>query len=72
MTLKLEVLPFAQDDIQEAYSYYEEISIELAEDLLANIDEVFETIIGRPLQPQIIFEEVRKVNTHRFLYGIYY
>ena len=68
MNYSFDVLPVAQEDLQTAFSYYETISLEFAEDILLSVTESFKF----PLIHADIYKGIRKCNIRRFPYGVYY
>jgi len=60
----------AKLEIEEALLYYSQISIELSEDLLKQIDASKESILCNPNLFQTITKAYRKVSIDRFPYKI--
>ena len=72
MKFTFDILPRVEEDIQEAFSYYEDIAEELADDILLAVSESFDWVEESPLHYQTIYKNVRKCNIRRFPYAVYF
>ena len=68
----LSIRPDAQNDIQEVVDYYDEISQELADDFLNELDACMEEITKLPKAHQKRFGDIRAVFLKRFSFGVFY
>jgi len=62
----------AQQEIQEAYQWYESKARKVAKDFLLALDERFTTIERDPTAYPVIYKQVRRALLRRFPYGLYY
>ena len=69
---QLEFHPQFQNDLQDAFDYYEEKQAGLGEEFMLAIEESLGWIESNPLFFQKIYKNKRKVNTQKFPYGIIY
>ncbi len=65
-------LPEVRTDILNAVSFYNEISVELAEQFLSRLEEANSEISDQPLSFQIKYGEVRTYNLKQFPYLIHF
>lgn len=72
MKYRLGFHPSVREEIDEAYTWYENSQPGLGEDFLAALDVVFEKLKVIPLVHRCIWEIVRRANPRRFPYGVYY
>jgi plasmid stabilization system protein ParE len=66
------ILPFAELDIKQTVSYFEEISVDLKLDFIKIIDRSFKEITTNPDTYPIIKYDIRKFIIDRFPFCIYY
>lgn len=64
--------PKATEELEEAAWHYETCSPGLGDDFLDEFERTLSLIIGHPDRWRRIRGEVRKLNLHRFPYGIVY
>lgn len=62
----------AEDDMAEAYEYYESCRENLGSDFLLCIEESFARIAKNPNQYKPIYKDVHRALVRRFPYGVYY
>jgi toxin ParE1/3/4 len=62
----------AEDDIREAYDYYERAFPGLGSDFLLSIDAILSRIQRNPHIFQIIYKNVRRGLLDRFPFGVFY
>lgn len=72
MRLRVELLPVAYEDIQEALDWYGKINEVLKNDLLQEINLQIDLISENPLLFQKRYKNVRLRLTERFPYAVYY
>jgi len=72
MTTRLTVDPAAEEDILDAYSWYEARSPGLGAKFLNSLDATFEIVIENPAAFPVVVEEVRRTITRTFPYLIFY
>jgi len=72
MSLPLVFHPNVQDEVDEAYRWYEQQSAGLGDDFLAALEEVSDRLRQTPEVHQTIYQDVRRALPRRFPYGVYY
>lgn len=74
MDFKTEIIirPEAEQDIKEAFKYYEECSIGLCSDFLLAADTCLSIIQGNVNIYQVIYKKIRRGLIRKFPYGIFY
>lgn len=72
MNYAIEFLPEVEQDVLEAYNWYEEQLPGLGEDFLLSIDAAVNAIQRQPLLNAIEYKKVRKLKTKRFPFGVFY
>lgn len=72
MSYTVEYLPAVERDVQAAFDWYEEQHIGLGEEFLLSTDAVINSIERNPLTYQAVFKGIRKANTRRFPFGVFY
>lgn len=72
MSLPVVFLRQAQDELDEAYAWYEQQRPGLGEDLLASVREVIARIQDHPNLYREVHRGVRRGVIRRFPYGLYY
>jgi plasmid stabilization system protein ParE len=72
MTLGLIVRPEAEQDIKDAYIWYEERLNGLGEQFIAAVDEGMLLVSREPEIFQKVYRSLRRALIHRFPYGIFY
>jgi hypothetical protein len=65
-------LPEVDQDVQEAYDWYEKQSIGLGEHLLLSIDAAIDSILRNLLHYSKLYKGTRKFNVKRFPFGVFY
>lgn len=72
MSYRLEFLPEVEQDVKQAYDWYELQRLGLGEDFLLSADAAIESIQRSPFHFQQVHKAVRKVKTKRFPYGVFF
>ena len=72
MNYSVDFLPQVEADVQTAYDWYETQSVGLGEDFLLSADATLHLIKRNPVSPPFIHKQIRKRNTMRFPFGIFY
>jgi plasmid stabilization system protein ParE len=72
MTRPLIIRPAAEADIQEIYSYLEEVRPGIGEKFSASLQEVLNRIEANPEAFGTVWKDVRAVRVRRFQYVVYY
>lgn len=72
MAAELILLPDAEQDLSEAYDWYEKQRIGLGEDFLSQIEACFNAICRSPERYSRFFKNYRKAFARRFPYAILY
>ena len=72
MVKRLIILPEAEQDITEAYDWYQEQEIGLGEEFLRCVDASMQFIQRNPEMYGIAHERYRRVLVRRFPYAIFY
>lgn len=72
MAVDLVIAPEAEQDIAEAYAWYEGRRVGLGEEFLTSIDACIETIRRAPELYPVIYESYRRSLVRRFPYAIFY
>ncbi|MBU0699124.1 MAG: type II toxin-antitoxin system RelE/ParE family toxin [Proteobacteria bacterium] len=72
MAAELIIAPEAQQDIDEAYSWYEDRRSGLGEEFLACVDACIQAICRTPELHAKVHEEYRRSLVRRFPYAIFY
>ncbi|MBL7777794.1 MAG: type II toxin-antitoxin system RelE/ParE family toxin [Chitinophagales bacterium] len=72
MTYRIAFLPQVEQDVQDAYNWYELQLPGLGDDFLLSIDAAVNAIARNPLHYTIEFKNIRKAKARRFPFGIYF
>jgi len=72
MAVELIIAPEAQQDLADAYSWYEERRPGLGEEFLGCVDACIEAICRMPDQHATVHEDYRRALVRRFPYCIFY
>jgi plasmid stabilization system protein ParE len=72
MAAELVIVPEAEQDITEAYAWYEGRRVGLGEEFLNSIDAAIETIRRSPEMYSVVHECYRRALVRRFPYAIVY
>lgn len=72
MNYTIQYLPSVERDVHDTYDWYEEQHTGLGEDFLLSSDAVISSIERNPFTYQVVFKSVRRANTRRFPFGIFY
>lgn len=68
----LVVAPEAEQDITEAYAWYERRRAGLGEEFLSSVDACMESIRRQPEMYPVVHENYRRSLTRRFPYAVFY
>ncbi len=66
------VAPEAEDDVAEAYGWYEARRVGLGEEFLTAVDACLHDILRWPEANPVVHEEYRRAMLRRFPYSIFY
>ncbi len=72
MAAELIIAPEAEQDIDEAYAWYERQQVGLGERFLTAVDACIQAICRTPEMHAKIHEEYRRGLVRRFPYGVFY
>jgi len=72
MAAELIIAPEAQQDVDEAYSWYEDRRYGLGEEFLGCVDACIQAICRMPELYTKVYEEYRRALVRRFPYVIFY
>jgi len=72
MVAKLIIAPEAEQDLAEAYAWYEGQRIGLGEEVLSCVDACIEAIRRTPEMYALVHQNYRRGLVRRFPYGIFY
>jgi plasmid stabilization system protein ParE len=72
MAAELILAPETEQDLDDAYSWYEEQRVGLGEEVLSCIDACIEAIRRTPKMYAVIYETYRRGLVRRFPYAVFY
>lgn len=72
MAAELVLAPETEQDIAEAYAWYEDLRSGLGAEFLGCVDACIETIIRRPQLYGTVHESYRRALVRRFPYAVFY
>lgn len=72
MAAELIVAPEAEQDLAEAYAWYEDRRVGLGEEFLSCVDACIEAIVRTPKLYALIYENYRRSLVRRFPYAVFY
>lgn len=72
MAAELIIVPEAQQDVDEAYGWYEDRRLGLGEEFLSCVDACIQTICRMPELHSKVHEEYRRALVRRFPYAVFY
>jgi plasmid stabilization system protein ParE len=72
MAAKLILAPEAEQDLSQAYSWYESQRIGLGEEFLTSVDACIQSICRTPEMHQTVHENYRRGLVRRFPYAVFY
>jgi plasmid stabilization system protein ParE len=72
MTAQLTLAPEVEQDVSEAYSWYDERRIGLGEEFLTCVDAGIQSICRNPEMHPIVYKNYRRGMVRRFPYSIFY
>lgn len=72
MSVEVHLFSRAEENISDAFRYYEDQSIGLGEIFIFHLEEVIVNISEYPEMYQKVRGEIRRGLIHRFPYGVYY
>jgi plasmid stabilization system protein ParE len=70
--MKIAFLPTAQNELDDAFSWYEEQAVGLGYEFLDEIDKSLRLIASYPELQPLVDKKVRRCLANRFPYGIFY
>ena len=72
MARSLRIIQAAENDLEEAFHWYERRRHRLGHELLDAVDECFLRVVGNPLAFQKVHRSVRRALVRRFPYCVYF
>lgn len=72
MSYRLNFLPQVEQDVQDAFDWYELQLPGLGEDFLLSTDAAINAIARQPLLSAVEYKRIRKAKTKRFPFGVFY
>lgn len=72
MAVELILVPEAERDLMQAYSWYEHQRVGLGEEFLSCVDASLQTITRHPDMYATVHKDYRRALVRRFPYGIFY
>lgn len=72
MAARLVIAPEAEQDIAEAYAWYEGRRAGLGEEFLSSVDACLEAIRRAPENCGVIYERIQRALVRRFPYAIFF
>jgi plasmid stabilization system protein ParE len=72
MAVELIIAPEAEDDIAEAYAWYEGRRNGLGEEFLGCVDACIQAICRTPAMHELIYENYRRALVRRFPFAVFY
>ena len=72
MAANLVVAPEAEQDLDEAYAWYEERRFGLGEEFLSSIDACVQFICRNPEIYEVVYKSYRRALVRRFPYAVFY
>ncbi len=72
MTLPVVWIPEANEDLQEARTWYDNIRRELGERFAQAVEATVEAIAEHPIQFPVVYRSRRRAGVPRFPYGIFF
>lgn len=72
MSFDIIVRPEAENDMKEAFLWYEEQNPGLGYEFLLCVEAVFDTLMRHPELYRKVYQNIRRALTRRFPYGVFY
>ena len=72
MTLPVVWIPGANEDLQEAWAWYDNIRPELGERFALAVEATVDAIAEHPLQFPVVYRNRRRAGVWRFPYGVFF
>jgi plasmid stabilization system protein ParE len=72
MTAELKLAPEVEQDVSEAYLWYEDRRVGLGEEFLTCVDACFRSICRSPEMHSIVYNNCRRGLIRRFPYSVFY
>ena len=72
MTLHVVLRPVAEDEVRDAYDWYEQRRAGLGGEFLACVEDALDRIARMPEAPASVHRDVRRVLLRRFPHGVFY
>ncbi|NEP61285.1 MAG: type II toxin-antitoxin system RelE/ParE family toxin [Symploca sp. SIO2G7] len=72
MAYQVLVLPEAEQDLEDAYNWYEEQNTGLGSEFIRVVDASFSTIQRNPFASAVVYQQVRRKLIRKFPYSLLY
>lgn len=72
MTAELILSPETEQDLAEAYDWYEAFRVGLGEEFLSSVDACLQGVIRQPALHPFVLENYRRALVRRFPYQVFY
>jgi toxin ParE1/3/4 len=72
MSIPLIIRPEAEEDIKDAFSWYESQRTGLGIELVRCIDAAFGSVVNDPELYGILYRNIRRILVRRFPYGVFF
>ena len=72
MAANLVIAPEAEQDLDEAYAWYEDRRIGLGEEFLSSVDACIQFICRNPEIREVVHKSYRRALVRRFPYAVFY
>src|SRR5262245_38559591 len=72
MAVEFVVAPEAEQDLAEAYAWYEARRVGLGEDFLGRVDACIQAVVRNPELLPVVHENYRRSLVRRFPYAVFY
>jgi plasmid stabilization system protein ParE len=72
MAAELILAPEAEQDIAEAYGWYESQRVGLGEEFLSRVDACIQGVLRSPESRRVVYEGYRRALVRRFPYAVFY
>lgn len=72
MAVELRLSPEAENDIAEAYAWYEDRRIGLGEEFLTSLDACIQKVLRQPELHTVVYETYRRSLIRRFPFAVVY
>jgi len=72
MIAKLRLAPEIEEDLNEAYTWYEARRVGLGEEFLSSVDACIQAVCRMPEMYALVYENYRRGLVRRFPYSVFY